>query len=116
MSTSLDWALTYIGRGWKPVPIATRTKAPKISNWPALRIKEADAPRFFARVCNIGIILGEASNGLVDLDLDCPEANELAPKHLPRTSTRFGRIYQLKERGNERIGQRGRIDRKEARG
>jgi putative DNA primase/helicase len=91
MSTSLDRALTYIRRGWSPIPIATRAKAPKIPNWPALRIKENDAPKYFSGACNIGNILGLASGGLVDLDLDCREAIDLAPKHLPHTNAIFGR-------------------------
>jgi hypothetical protein len=81
----------YVRRAWAPVPIPTRAKAPKIRGWPALRIKEADVPRYFDRECNVGILLGEPSNGLVDFDLDCPEAIRLAPKHLPPTGATFGR-------------------------
>jgi RecA-family ATPase len=42
-------------------------------------------------VCNIGVILGEASGGLTDADLDCHEAVELAPKVLLETGAVFGR-------------------------
>ena len=40
---------------------------------------------------NIGVVLGEPSNGLVDIDLDCKEAVALAKQFLPHTDLRFGR-------------------------
>jgi hypothetical protein len=81
-------ARTYIRRGWRPVPIALYTKKPIILNWPSFRVTEAEAPQHFGRPCNIGVILGD---GLVDVDLDCVEAIDLAPKMLPATSAIFGR-------------------------
>lgn len=45
---------------------------------------------FGASPCNIGVLLGEPSNGLVDIDLDCSEAVRLAPRFFPDTC-RFGR-------------------------
>jgi hypothetical protein len=45
---------------------------------------------------NIGIILGDASGGLVDANLDCHEAIELAPKALPATGTVFGRASKAR--------------------
>src|SRR5207248_2910327 len=49
---------------------------------------------------NIGVLLGEASNGLTDLDLDCGEAIALAPRLLPSTSAVFGR---KSSRGSHRL-------------
>jgi Bifunctional DNA primase/polymerase, N-terminal len=40
---------------------------------------------------NVGIILGEPSGWLVDVDLDCPEAIELADQFLPPTPAITGR-------------------------
>src|SRR5690606_6841604 len=40
---------------------------------------------------NIGLLLGPVSGGLVDIDLDCPEAFEAAKVLLPRTDAIFGR-------------------------
>ena len=40
---------------------------------------------------NVGIVLGDLSDGIVDLDLDCPEAVALAPDFLPKTNCVFGR-------------------------
>ena len=42
---------------------------------------------------NIGILLGSLSGGVVDVDLDCPEAIAIAPIVLPQTVT-FGREYE----------------------
>ena len=67
-------------------------KGPTIEGWPKLRISRADAPRFFngARQ-NVGVILGQPSGNLVDIDLDCTEAVALAPALLPPTESVFGR-------------------------
>jgi hypothetical protein len=46
---------------------------------------------FAAPVTGIGIVLGEASGGVVDVDLDCPEAVAPAPMLLPATDFLFGR-------------------------
>jgi hypothetical protein len=89
--STLDCAEEYIGRGWAPVPIPTHEKAPRIREWPSLRITELNAPRYFTGEQNIGIILGSASNGLTDVDLDCDEAIELASIFLTPTAAIFGR-------------------------
>jgi hypothetical protein len=84
-------AVAYIHRGCVPVPIPAREKGPRIPGWQNLRITEANAPRYFNGKCNIGIILGEASGGLIDIDLDCHEAIDFAPNFLPETIAKFGR-------------------------
>lgn len=89
--TTLKIALDYIERGWSPVPIPYKEKAPIIKGWPALRISAETAPDYFKdQQGNIGVLMGDASNGLVDIDLDCPEAIRLAKHFLPPTAT-FGR-------------------------
>ena len=47
---------------------------------------EAQIPEYFNRPSNIGIVLGEASDGLVDIDLDCVEALTPASVMLPGTN------------------------------
>jgi hypothetical protein len=44
----------------------------------------------FTQDNNIGVLLGEPSCGLVDVDLDCPPAVELAREFLPMTGATFG--------------------------
>jgi putative DNA primase/helicase len=77
----------YIERGWAPVPIPARQKGPRISGWQRLRLTAEDIPRYFTNGQNIGLINGEASGGLVTVDLDCPEAIALAGRFLEPTLT-----------------------------
>jgi hypothetical protein len=89
---ALDTALTYIARRWAPVPIPYRKKGPTIPDWGNLRITEAEAPHYFnGAPQNVGVILGAASDGLTDVDLDSPEAVAVAPYLLPQTKAVFGR-------------------------
>ena len=89
--TPLETARSYIRRGWAPVPIPHRQKRPVLGGWQNLRIGEADAPRHFdGQAQNVGVILGEPSGWLVDVDLDCAEAVRLAPYYLPATECVFG--------------------------
>jgi hypothetical protein len=94
MTLPLDLAYEYLEKeeDWSLVPVPFREKAPTITNWPKLRITNTTAPHYFnGGPQNIGVILGEASGDLVDVDLDCPEAAALAPFFLPPTPARFGR-------------------------
>ncbi len=85
-------AHAYLHRGWAPIPVPFQSKRPVLISWPELRLTEADLPRFFEEGAqNIGILLGEASGDLVDVDLDSPEARTLADQFLPPTKAIFGR-------------------------
>jgi hypothetical protein len=77
------------------VPIPARQKAPRIRAWQHLRITEAEAATYFTGECNIGIILGKPSGGLIDIDLDCHEAINFAANFLPTTSAKFGRASKM---------------------
>jgi hypothetical protein len=106
--TPLEIAINYIGRGWSPVPVPYRQKGPILADWQRLRITAKTAPSYFnGALQNIGVILGEASGGLADVDLDCAEARDVAPWLLPSTGAIFGRpaareahwLYVLAEDG-----------------
>src|SRR3954466_405039 len=85
-------ARTYIHRGWVPIPIPHMAKKPLGDGWQNLRITEADLGQHFnGEPQNIGVVLGPASGGLSDVDLDCPEAIAVAPYLLPKTGAMFGR-------------------------
>lgn len=88
---TLDSARKYTQRGWTVLPIPLGQKGPRIHNWPNLRLTETDLPAHFGNSQNIGIILGAASGGLVDVDLDSPEAIVLADSFLPDTGFVSGR-------------------------
>jgi hypothetical protein len=85
-------ALDYLNAGWQPVPVRPNSKKPVHDDWPNMRLTAADVPQQFTAHKNIGLLLGAASNGLVDLDLDCPEAVALAPAFLPATGFKSGRL------------------------
>lgn len=90
--TPLEAALAYIAKGWNPTPIKPRDKKPVHTDWPDIVIDATTAPRHFRKPdLNIGVVLGPTSNGLTDIDLDCPEACAAAPYLLPQTHGLFGR-------------------------
>lgn len=84
-------ARRYINTGYAVIPVPHRAKRPNVPGWPDLRIGLDDVDAQFPPRSNIGIILGEASGDLVDIDLDCDEAIELAPHFLPPTPVTTGR-------------------------
>ena len=90
--TRLDAARDYLLRGWIPVPIPAGKKGPVLKGWERLRPSEEDLPRLFAGAGNLGLLLGEPSGGLVDVDLDCPESRALADAFLPATGLEHGRV------------------------
>jgi hypothetical protein len=74
-----------------PVPIVRGEKMPIGKDWQTKLYSHPDIEHVFSHECSIGVMLGEPSNGLVDIDLDCPEAIELAPLYLPPTPAITGR-------------------------
>jgi hypothetical protein len=89
--TPLDIALGYISRGWNPVPVPHGEKVPR-GQWQSRVINAGNASKYFnGGPLNIGVMMGTASQGLTDVDLDCPEAVAVAPYILPRTAAVFGR-------------------------
>src|SRR5712692_493276 len=89
--TTLDAARDYERCGWCVVPVPPGEKGPRTKGWPGLRLTEADLPRQFVGDVNIAILTGEPSGGLVDIDLDAPEAMALADEFLPPTGMVHGR-------------------------
>src|SRR5919201_1948680 len=86
-------ALAYLARGFAPVPLPHRMKRPVLPGWEQLRLTAQTLGGYFdpGRPTNVGLLLGEPSGGLVDVDLDCPEAVALAPHLLPQTGLTHGR-------------------------
>ncbi len=91
MNELLDAARHYLSRGWMPVYVPPGTKRPAAKAWQKQRLTEEQLPAHFGQPGNIGIILGEGSGDLVDVDLDCAEARELADQFLPPTPAETGR-------------------------
>src|SRR5215207_740315 len=91
MLSPIDVARQYTARGWSVIPIPSGTKRPILARWQALRLAASDLQRHFPADENVGVLLGEPSGGLVDVDLDHALAVELAPQYLPATAAIFGR-------------------------
>ena len=91
MSSTLDYALNYLAHGWMPIPIQSRSKNPNRKGWQKERYTESDLPNLFTNGENIGLLNGEPSNGLVDVDLDWAEARIIGERILPRTEMIGGR-------------------------
>lgn len=89
-------AAEYIKRGWQVVPVLKGEKKPVLDAWQNLRLTLEDLPRYFNEGQNVGVILGEPSGWLVDVDLDRPEALKIAPFFLPNTNAVFGRASKQK--------------------
>jgi Bifunctional DNA primase/polymerase, N-terminal len=90
-ATPLEAARDYVRRGWSVVPVPFKQKRPVLKEWKQLRLAESDLAQYFDQPANIGLILGEPSGWLVDIDLDCVEARAIASNYLPATSAKSGR-------------------------
>src|SRR4051794_23956078 len=89
--TPLEAAKAYVRQGCSVIPVPDRSKNPGLPEWQKLRLTESDLPQHFnGRRQNLGLLLGEASGGLVDVDCDTSQAVALAPLILPETHARFG--------------------------
>jgi hypothetical protein len=105
--SAINIARDLARRGWSVVPIEHREKAPKLRDWQKLRLGEADLPQYFfnGQPMNIGVLLGEPSGELVDIDLDHTRARELADDYLPATGCTFGRTSAPRSHRLYRVNQ-----------
>jgi Bifunctional DNA primase/polymerase, N-terminal len=77
------------------VALRPRSKAPAQHAWQELRIGEDAIDATFQPNSNIGLLMGAASDGLVDVDLDSSEAQIAAENLLPFTPMMFGRADEV---------------------
>lgn len=101
--TPLEIATEYFLKGWQPIPIPTRSKNPNFPGWHLQHTNGGSlknhpennlSERFHGsngKPQNIGVLLGEPSNFLVDIDLDQKWSVQLPPYFLPETNAVFGR-------------------------
>lgn len=91
MAATVFAVLKYLGAGMRIVPVHYRSKKPIETGWPDQQITpEAVESIFGERDYNVGVVLGDASGGLVDVDSDVTEAADVTQTLLPDT-LRFGR-------------------------
>lgn len=86
-----DAARDYLRRGWSPVPVPLREKNPGFAGWQRFTMTADQVDDVFGEPKNIGLLLGDPSGGLVDIDVDAPEARRLASRFLLDTGAVFGR-------------------------
>lgn len=95
----IEAALEAHERGWQPVAIKHGSKRPYGAQWQHMRWDDA-SPELVRTsfekwaelgAPGIGLILGEPSGGLVDVDLDHPKALRLKDHFLPATPMQTGR-------------------------
>ena len=92
----LEVVRNYLKRGWRIIPVPPGEKAPRIPGWQHLKLTLEDLPQYFSDGQNVGVLLGEPSNWLTDVDLDCDEALQVAECFLPPTHAIFGRASKSK--------------------
>ena len=89
--TRLEYAKDYQGRGYAPLPLPLKAKSPGFNGWQKYQPVNGQLERDFSGEGNIGLLLGEPSGWLIDVDLDWPEAQKLASAFLPETPAKSGR-------------------------
>jgi len=77
----------YMRAGLAVIPIPAGEKNPNRPGWQNERHALDDIPRLWNNGQNIGVLTGEPSGWLVDVDLDCPEALKIAGRFLDPTRT-----------------------------
>ncbi len=102
--TILEAARRYAGFGWLPIPVDAprRVRREEGYGFQGGKKPHPDWESFGSvteglEACcaqsdgNLGVVLGESSGWLVDVDIDCQEALALADMFLPQTGAVFGR-------------------------
>jgi len=85
-----ETAQEYKRRGYCPIPVLPQSKKVILPDWKNAKFTEEEIKKVFLSDSNVGIILGEPSNHLVDIDIDCDLG--LGITHLlPPTGSVFGR-------------------------
>lgn len=91
MTPAQEAALALHTKGWALIPVPYRQKAPVSPGWQRLRLTADELLRAMSVSTNIGVLLGEPSGNLIDVDLDSHEALVAALYLLPTTGCRSGR-------------------------
>lgn len=95
----LTAAVDYTRRGWSVLPLPFRSKNPGYNGWQLTRLTEPELPAAFGATLdhetppprNLGVLTGEPSDWLADVDLDHPRCVARADEFLPQTPCVFGR-------------------------
>ena len=91
MTEIREAAMRYLDTLYVPIPVQFQAKETRRREWQNTKPADIDPDRDFPEPCNIGLVLGDASAGLVDIDLDCDQAIRIADRFLPDTDLTWGR-------------------------
>ncbi|MBK8170734.1 MAG: bifunctional DNA primase/polymerase [Sandaracinaceae bacterium] len=87
----MDYLIRCVAQGLRVIPVPKCAKAPRLRNWNELRLEAADLSTYFPTGDeNVGLLLGDVSGGVVDVDIDSDVLLPIADLFLPQTAT-FGR-------------------------
>jgi putative DNA primase/helicase len=84
-------AQQLLKQGWHCIPLQPGEKKPIEAKWQERLIKAEEINQVFTPDRNIGLLLGEPSDWIVDIDCDTPEAVITASYLMPGTDLSFGR-------------------------
>ncbi|WP_066633945.1 phage/plasmid primase, P4 family [Desulfolucanica intricata] len=84
-------AREMLERGWHCIPLKPKGKKPIEAKWQKRLIGVDEIDKIFTPDHNIGLLLGEPSDWIVDIDCDIPEAVIIAGLLMPDTGLSFGR-------------------------
>ena len=101
-SNILDATVGAVGRGYQVIPITFKAKNPRLNGWPHWKWPEGQNRESIRQQLenwtkttngetNIGVILGDSSGRLVDVDLDHYRTARLKEYFLPPTPAKSGR-------------------------
>jgi len=85
--TTKEAAERYMSAGFTAIPVPSASKNPNRRDWQQERWTREDIQRLWNNGQNVGILNGEPSRWLVDVDLDCALAVQLAGRFLEPTLT-----------------------------
>jgi hypothetical protein len=86
--TALDYRCVS---GWAPIPVPFKAKGPRLRAWQRRRFDAKAIRERFSPKMNVGVLLGELSGGLIDIDIDALGVADLADRYLSPTNSIFGR-------------------------
>ncbi|KKN34833.1 hypothetical protein LCGC14_0789740 [marine sediment metagenome] len=85
---TLAWVRKH---GFKPVPIRPASKAAHIGGYTALDYEPPHDETWHRQEFGVGVVVGPAHSGPIDIDVDAKEALYFAARFLPKTPAIFGR-------------------------
>ena len=86
-TTTKEAVQKYISADLAPIPVPAGSKNPNRPDWQHQRCTPAEIPKLWNNGQNVGILNGEPSGWLVDVDLDCALAVKLAGRFLEPSLT-----------------------------